>query len=74
MKIFSEDGFTFQGYNIYQIAYDPSHKTSGKRIFTFDVVDNITNITGERYDPITGELITGVIFEGTNSGIQNMLL
>lgn len=51
---FSQNGYEFQGYNVYQI--DPSLGTeeSQIRIATFDIIDGITTIIDDEYDPKTG--------------------
>ena len=44
IETLSENGYTFQGYNVYQLSSDLPVKDAGKLISTFDVVDGIKNV------------------------------
>lgn len=65
---FDQDGFSFQGYNVYQLPSSSTFQNNAKRIAIFDKLDGITNITGSVMGP-NGYPIGGTIFPGTNSGI-----
>ncbi|MFZ1289822.1 MAG: T9SS type A sorting domain-containing protein [Melioribacteraceae bacterium] len=70
---FSELGFEFQGYNIYQLPNETNDKLISQKIFTYDIIDNITNISGETYNPLIGYPIDGIIQYGNNSGIPSKI-
>ncbi len=63
---FSELGYNFEGYNIYQgeSASGPWHK-----IKTFDKVDNIATITDLAFNSEAGALVTQPVQRGTDSGL-----
>ncbi|MDP3583171.1 MAG: hypothetical protein Q8S39_14645, partial [Ignavibacteria bacterium] len=44
VETLTESGYTFQGYNVYQLSSDLPVKDAGKLISTFDVVDGIKNV------------------------------
>jgi len=65
--------YAFQGYNVYQL-YSPIYNSyNGKKIATFDIVDNVTVIWGYIMDELTGFPTQGFIQNGSNSGIQRQL-
>jgi hypothetical protein len=66
-------GYTFEGYNVYQIP--PAGSTSNiKLLATFDLVDNILKISDDTFDPTSGEVIPKVYEFGTDSGIKRMFI
>jgi len=67
---FNEDGYSFQGYNVYQLPFEFPIMENAVRIATFDIVDGVTNIQGIIMDPETGLPITGVQQHGSDSGIE----
>ncbi len=67
---FNENGFEFQGFNLYQIYSDIDFKENSVRIATFDKVDGIKEISGEIMDE-NGEIITGTKYFGNDSGIPS---
>ncbi len=73
IETFSENGYTFQGYKLYQFHELTNNSLSGLEISTYDISDNITNINGETYDPLTGYIITDLVFNGTNSGLVDII-
>ena len=44
VETLTENGYTFQGYNVYQLSSNLPVKDAGKLISTFDVVDGIKNV------------------------------
>ena len=66
---FSELGYTFQGYNIYQLPDNNYAEQKYKRIFTYDIVDDVTSIYDSVYNYNTGEVTFELIVEGKDSGI-----
>jgi hypothetical protein len=73
-ETFSQDGFEFQGYNIYQLASDLALKSNSVRIATFDKIDGITQIQGTVMNPITGYPEPGIEQFGSDSGLEYSLI
>lgn len=71
LENFNNEGFEFQGYNIYQFSQEIDFSTAGHRIFTFDKIDDITKISGNKFDPWLNELTEEISINGTNSGLPN---
>jgi hypothetical protein len=67
---FNQDGYAFQGYNVYQLPYQESILESAVKVATFDIVDGVTTITGIVMDPETGLPINGNQQNGSDSGIE----
>lgn len=66
-------GFLFEGYNVYQLPSATATLDQGKKIATFDVINDITVIVDEVIDEQTGVLITEAVQTGGNSGIQRYM-
>ncbi|HTP80806.1 MAG TPA: hypothetical protein VMM57_10440, partial [Bacteroidota bacterium] len=61
-------GYTFQGYNIYQL---PSASFSNaKKLATYDVVDGVTSVVDNDFDLSTGTVIPKELQSGSDSGIK----
>jgi len=71
---FNQDGYSFQGYNVYQLANPLPVKENGVRIATFDIIDGVTEIEGIVMDPETGLPVNGIQQYGSDSGIERMFL
>jgi len=67
---FNQAGFSFQGYNVYQLPNDLPIKENAVRIATFDIVDGVTEIEGIVMDPETGLSVNGIQQYGSDSGIE----
>ncbi|MCK5332057.1 MAG: hypothetical protein KAK01_11650, partial [Candidatus Marinimicrobia bacterium] len=65
--------FTFEGYNVYQVE-TLSGSGEIKRIATFDLVNGITEIFDNVFDPNLGETINRRVQFGSNSGIKRHLV
>ncbi len=65
-------GYTFEGYNVYQIP-PPNSSAPTKLLATYDVVDNVLKISDEYFDPTSGEVGTKVYEFGTDSGIKRAI-
>ncbi len=61
-------GYNFEGYNIYQ--YSSETRSDARKVATFDLANNITQINGERFVPEFGDIVTVPIQKGTDTGIQ----
>jgi len=64
------NGFTFQGYNVYQLPSASATITEARKVAVFDVVDGITRIVDQVFDPSTGVVTGKVVQLGTDSGIK----
>ncbi len=71
---YTNNGYTFQGYNVYQLYSEFRSFQNAYKIKTFDKVDGITQIPGIVMNPSTGFPMQGIAQYGTDSGIQNNLL
>jgi hypothetical protein len=67
---FNQDGYEFQGYNVYQLPSPDPISESAVKVATFDKIDGITTIPGIIMDPETGLPVNGNLQNGTDSGIQ----
>jgi hypothetical protein len=67
---FNSEGYTFQGYNVYQLQNNLAFSENAIRIATYDIIDGITEIPGLVPDPETGLLINGIKQFGSDSGIK----
>lgn len=70
---FDDRGYAFQGYNVYQFPSSSSTLQEGKRIATFDLVDNLATIFDEVIDERSGAVVTLPVQFGTDSGIERMI-
>jgi hypothetical protein len=71
---FNQDGYEFQGYNVYQLASPLPIKENSVRIATYDKVDGVTEIEGIVMDPETGLPVNGIQQYGSDSGIERIIL
>jgi len=69
----SRGGFTFQGYNVYQLPSPKSTLSEGKRIATFDKIDGVKKILDIYFDPIAGDFLKRFAQYGNDSGIRRSL-
>jgi len=67
---FSQDGYTFQGYNLYQFSNDYPSNDNTFRVATYDIIDGVTEIYGLVMDPETGLPVVGIQQHGSDSGIE----
>jgi hypothetical protein len=82
---FDRKGYTFQGYNVYQVASpatniplasdkrDLGSRTDVKLIATIDKVDAIRTIVDNTFDPGLGIIVQIVRQLGTDTGIRRVL-
>ncbi|RKZ00397.1 MAG: hypothetical protein DRQ13_00515 [Ignavibacteriae bacterium] len=67
---FSEKGYTFQGYNVYQLPTAASSVGEGVRLATFDVIDGVGKISDFIFDPTTGSVVNVPVQFGNDTGIK----
>lgn len=69
----SAKGYSFQGYNVYQLPSTTAGVTEGRRIATFDINDGIGKIEDKFFDANTGVVAIGVRQFGNDTGIKRYL-
>jgi hypothetical protein len=69
---FTQDGYTFQGYNVYQFPNDLPIIDYAVRVATYDIIDGVTEISGLVIDPGTGLPIIGIQQHGSDSGTEKV--
>jgi len=67
-------GYSFQGYNVYQLPTKSSQFVDAVKIATFDIVDGVKVIVDNAVDPATGATIGKVVQVGTDSGIERSIV
>ncbi|MHB8578654.1 MAG: hypothetical protein ACYDA4_02195 [Ignavibacteriaceae bacterium] len=67
---YANKGYTFQGYNVYQLPYKSASISEAKRLATYDVVDGVGKIFDEYFDISSGAVLTHVSEFGNDTGIQ----
>ena len=70
---YTERGYEFQGYNVYQLPAQSSSKEESRLIATYDIIDDVKTIYGFEFDPRTGADETTPVQFGTDSGIKRSL-
>jgi len=63
-------GYTFEGYNIYQLPYATSSMDEAVRVATFDLPTDPTVILDEGFDPTSGQILVLPVQFGSNAGVQ----
>ena len=66
---FSSRGYVFEGYNLYQLPNATASQYDWKKIATYDLKNEVTQIVQEEIDAYTGRVKLQVKQEGKNSGI-----
>lgn len=66
----NNNGFLFQGYNVYQFPNSSASLSEGKRIATFDLNDGLGKIEGLKFDPASGVVMKSVLQFGSDIGIK----
>lgn len=65
-----QNGYRFEGYNVYQFPHAYSTLDQAEKLATFDLVNDVQIIWDKVIDPETGQMIEKPIQVGNNSGIQ----
>jgi hypothetical protein len=63
-------GFTFQGYNVYQLPSASASISEARKIAVFDLADGVARITDQVFDPSVGVVTNKVVQLGTDNGIR----
>jgi hypothetical protein len=66
-------GYSFEGYNVYQLPSASASLQNSKRLVTFDVVNGVGKIIDLDFDPNQGSVFPTAKQYGTDSGIQRWL-
>ncbi len=69
-ETFNENGFAFQGYNVYQLPSATSSLSEAKLLASFDLRDSIKNISGKYFDTTSHMYATSPFNFGSDLGIQ----
>jgi len=70
---FSSKGYTFQGYNVYQLPSAAASVGEGVRLATFDVIDGVGKISDFVFDPTTGSVVRIPVQFGNDTGIKRSI-
>ncbi len=66
-------GFTFEGYNVYQLPSASAGIDEAKRLATYDITNGLTTIVGPVVDPVSGLTLQVPQQYGSDIGIQRYL-
>ena len=66
-------GYTFQGYNVYQLPSSSAGIGEAVRLATYDLVDGIGKINDLVFDPSTGSVVSLPVQFGNDTGIKRYL-
>ncbi len=67
---YSSKGYTFEGYNVYQLPYASATIDVAKRLATYDVVNGTHYIYDQYFDANQGTVLQHVSEFGNDSGIE----
>lgn len=70
---FASKGYTFEGYNVYQLPNASASIDEARRIATYDVANGILKIEGQFFDIETGVVATKVQQFGNDTGLERVL-
>jgi len=65
--------YLFEGYNIYQLPDAKAGVSHGKKIATFDVINGVTTVTRNEFNPVVGQFQPALLQQGTDSGIRRFI-
>ncbi|MFB0517330.1 MAG: hypothetical protein ACETWG_12110, partial [Candidatus Neomarinimicrobiota bacterium] len=66
-------GYEFEGYNVYQLPNPGAGKDQAELIATFDLVNEVTTITGNRFLPEYGQVVEVPVQFGADKGLQRYI-
>lgn len=70
IESFSSGGYAFEGYNVYQFQGTTPDYATAKKLVTYDLVNSITTIFDDVYDPATGYVLNKPVQFGTDASIK----
>jgi hypothetical protein len=68
----SPGGFAFEGYNVYAMPNASAPLNRGKKIATYDVINNYGVLQDQDFDPSSGLVLTKPVQSGSNSGVERV--
>ena len=72
-ELSNNKGYTFQGYNVYQLPSASASVSEGVRVATYDVIDGIGKISDLVFDPTTGSVVTLPVQFGNDTGTKRFI-
>ncbi|MCK4640486.1 MAG: T9SS type A sorting domain-containing protein [Candidatus Marinimicrobia bacterium] len=63
-------GYSFEGYNVYQLPSATATKEQGKLLATYDIVNGVKVIEGNRFVPAYGQIVNIPVQFGADAGIK----
>lgn len=70
---YSERGYKFQGYNVYQLPSSSATKAEGKLIAVYDIIDGNKSLYDYEFDTRTGNNELVPVQFGTDSGLKRSI-
>jgi len=70
---FDQGGYTFEGYNVYQLPSISASISAAKRIATFDIVNGVGKIIDDEFDQSKGEVLPTVVQSGNDTKIKRFM-
>lgn len=70
----NQNGFKFEGYDVYQLPSKDADLSKGIKISSSDAADGIKNVIGEYVEPNSGTILTELEYNGLDSGIERYFL
>jgi len=61
--------YAFEGYNVYQFPSITSTLADGKRLANYDVINEVTVVLDDQFDPSSGQILRLPVQLGSNNGI-----
>jgi hypothetical protein len=71
-KVTNPGAFVFEGYNVYQLPTLGANLNQGKRLATFDLVNNYSVLLDLTFDDASGLIITKPVQFGANDGVEHV--
>ena len=72
-EAYSERGYKFQGYNVYQLPSSAASKSEGKLVATYDIIDGNTALYDYEFDSRTGENELVPVQFGNDTGLKRAI-
>jgi hypothetical protein len=66
-------GYSFEGYNVYQLPTATAAKSQATLVATFDAVNLVRTIRGKKFVAAFGDIVEVPIQKGTDNGIKRYL-